>query len=67
MTRAKLNRLDGQKIGAAGLTRRDREIREMEDALRDSFKKNMTEDELEQLKMSEQHDKAALKALKAKK
>jgi hypothetical protein len=39
----------------------------MEDALRDSFKKNMTEDELEQLKMSEQHDKAAMKALKAKK
>ena len=67
LTRAKLNRLDGQKIGAAGLTRRDREIREMEDALRDSFKKNMTADELEQLTMSEQHDKAALKALKAKK
>ena len=64
---AKLNRLDGQKIVAAGLTRRDREIREMEDALRDSFKKNMTADELEQLTMSEQHDKAALKALKAKK
>jgi hypothetical protein len=67
LTRAKLNRLDGQKIETEGLTRRDREIREMEDALRDSFKKNMTEDELEQLKMSEQHDKAAMKALKAKK
>ena len=67
LTRSKLNRLDGLKIETEGLTRRDREIREMEDALRDSFKKNMTEDELEQLKMSEQHDKAAMKALKAKK
>jgi hypothetical protein len=35
LTRSKLKRLDGQMVGTQGLNKRDREIREIEDAIQD--------------------------------
>jgi hypothetical protein len=51
LTRAGLARLDGQSV--AHQNKRDREVIEMEDALRAQFKSAMTADELEQQKMLE--------------
>ena len=51
LTRAGLARLDGQSV--AHQNKRDREVIEMEDAIRAQIKSRMTADELEQLEMLE--------------
>lgn len=58
LTRAGLNRLDGRKIGTQGLTPRDKEIRKLEDAILAKARSEMTPDELEQLELLEEHEKA---------
>lgn len=60
LTRAKLKRLDGQLIGTQGLTKRDREIREMEDAIQQKSESEMDEYEREQLELLREHEKAVL-------
>lgn len=60
LTRAKLKRLDGQLIGTQGLTQRDREIREMEDAIQQKSESEMDEYEREQLELLREHEKAVL-------
>lgn len=59
LTRAGLRRMDGQAVGHQN--KRDREVAEMEDALRARFKSEMTADELEQQEMLEDLDKQARK------
>ena len=54
LTRAGFNRVDG--FSNRGLSKRDREIRAMEDALRERFEAEMTDDEREQLELSREHD-----------
>lgn len=54
LTRAGFNRVDG--LSNRGLTKRDREIRAMEDALRGQFEAEMTDDEREQLELSREHN-----------
>lgn len=56
LTRAGLRRMDGKAVGFK--SKRDREVAEMEDAIRAKIRANMTADELEQLVMSEAHEKA---------
>jgi hypothetical protein len=56
LTRAGLARLDGQSV--AHQNKRDREVIEMEDAIRGQIKSRMTADELEQLKMLEDLERA---------
>ena len=60
LTRAKLKRLDGVMIGTQGLTQRDREIREMEDAIQQKSESEMDEYEREQLELLREHEKAVL-------
>jgi Tfp pilus assembly protein PilN len=60
LTRAGLRRLDGQQIGLQGLTQRDREIREMEDAIQQKAESEMNEYEREQLELLREHEKAVL-------
>jgi hypothetical protein len=59
LTRAGLRRLDGQSIGAQGLTTRDREIRAMEDAILQPAENESDDDEREQLELMQEHEKAA--------
>ena len=56
LTRADLRRLDGQDVRY--LSKRDKEVNEMEDALRAKIRANLTAAELEQVALSEQHDEA---------
>lgn len=58
LTRAGLRRLDGQPIGTEGLTRRDREIRAMEDALLEKAVSEMSDYEREQYELGQEHEKA---------
>ena len=58
LTRAGLRRLDGEMIGTQGLTPRDKEIREMEEAIQQRARSEMTPEELEQLELLEEHEKA---------
>lgn len=58
LTRAGLRRMDGQKIGTEGLTRRDREIREMEEAIMKKAVSEMDEYEREQYELSQAYEKA---------
>lgn len=60
LTRAGLKRLDGVMIGAQGLTQRDREIRAMEDAIRDKAHSELDDYEREQLELLREHEKAVL-------
>ena len=60
LTRAGLRRLDGVMIGAQGLTQRDREIRAIEDAIRDKAHSELDDDEREQLELLREHEKAVL-------
>lgn len=60
LTRAGLRRLDGQLIGAQGLTTRDREIREMEDAILQRAESEMDDYEREQLALLREYEKAVL-------
>jgi hypothetical protein len=58
LTRAGLRRMDGQKIGTEGLTRRDREIKEMEEAIMNKAVSEMDEYEREQYELSQAYEKA---------
>ena len=58
LTRAGLRRMDGQKVGTEGLSRRDREIREMEDAILKKTVSEMDEYEREQYELSQEYEKA---------
>ena len=60
MTRAGLRRMDGQAIGLQGLTKRDREIRAMEDAILQKAESEMDDYEREQLELLREHEKAVL-------
>lgn len=50
--------MDGQKVGAEGLTQRDKEIREMEDAILKKAVSEMDEYEREQYELSQEYEKA---------
>ncbi len=58
LTRAGLRRMDGQMVGTEGLSRRDREIREMEDAILKKAVSEMDEYEREQYELSQEYEKA---------
>jgi hypothetical protein len=60
MTRAGLRRMDGQAIGLQGLTKRDREIRAMEDVILKRAVSEMDDYEREQLELLREHEKAVL-------
>jgi hypothetical protein len=61
LTRADLNRLDGQLIGTQGLTARDREIRAMEDAIQHRAESEMDDYEREQLELAREYEEAVAK------
>lgn len=65
LTRADLRRLDGQDVRY--LSKRDKEVNEMEDALRAKIRANLTAAELEQVALSEQHDAATANRHRLKK
>ena len=58
LTRAGLRRLDGEMIGTQGLTPRDKEIREMEQQILQKARSEMTPEEVEQIELLEEHEKA---------
>lgn len=58
LTQAGLRRMDGQKIGTEGLTKRDKEIRAMEDAILKKAVSEMDDYEREQYELSQEHEKA---------
>lgn len=58
LTQAELRRMDGQKIGTEGLTRRDKEIRAMEDAILKKAVSEMDDYEREQYESSQEYEKA---------
>lgn len=58
LTRAGLQRMDGQEIGTAGLNERDRAIRQLEDALTERAKATMTAEELEQQQLLAEYERA---------
>ncbi len=60
LTRAGLGRLDGQLIGVQGLTKRDREIRAMEEAILQKAESELDDYEREQLELLREHEKAVL-------
>jgi hypothetical protein len=59
LTAAGLSRLDGNVVGH--LSKRDKEVWAMEDAIRAQIRKNMTPEELEQLEMLEEHERELAK------
>ncbi len=63
LTRAGLNRLDGARVNSA--SKRDREVRELDEILKAEIKKNMTKQELEQQEILREHE-ASLKRKKKK-
>jgi hypothetical protein len=52
--------MDGQAIGLQGLTKRDREIRAMEDEIQQKAESEMDDYEREQLELLREHEKAVL-------
>lgn len=58
LTRAGLRRLDGELIGTQGLSKRDKEVRAMEDAIQQKSESEMDEYEREQLELLREHEKA---------
>jgi hypothetical protein len=66
LTRAGLRRMDGQQVNRF-MTARDREVFKMEDSLRESFKNEMTAQELEQQVQINQQNSAVKRAGKARK
>jgi hypothetical protein len=58
MTRAGLRRMDGQQVGQQGLTKRDREIRAMEDELLEKALSEMDDYEREQYELEQEYEKA---------
>jgi hypothetical protein len=66
LTRAGLRRMDGQQVNRF-MTARDREVFKMEESLRESFKNEMTAQELEQQVQINQQNSAVKRAGKARK
>lgn len=66
LTRAGLRRMDGQQVNRF-MTARDKEVFKMEESLRESFKNEMTAQELEQQSLVKQQDGAVKRAGKARK
>ena len=62
LTRAGLRRLDSGLIGTVGLTKRDKEIRAMENALLEKAVSEMDNYEREQCDLAEEHEKALLES-----
>jgi soluble cytochrome b562 len=60
LTRAGLKRLDGAMIGTQGLNKRDREIRDLEDAIQQKNESELDDYEREQLELLREHEKAVL-------
>jgi soluble cytochrome b562 len=60
LTRSKLKRLDGAMIGTQGLNKRDREIRDLEDAIQQKSESELDDYEREQLELKREHEKAVL-------
>jgi len=60
LTRAGLKRLDGAMIGTQGLNKRDREIRDLEDAIQQKNESELDDYEREQLELKREHEKAVL-------
>jgi hypothetical protein len=58
LTRAGLRRLDGVFVGRQGLTKRDREIRELEDAMLQKAESELNDYEREQLELLREYEKA---------
>lgn len=58
LTRAGLRRMDGAQIGTQGLHPRDKAIRQMEDALMDRARSEMTAEELEQMELLQEYEKS---------
>jgi len=56
------NRIDGQSYSYSN--KRDREVNEMEDSLRQRFENGLSEEEKEQLELSREYDKAVAKRRK---
>jgi hypothetical protein len=56
LTRAGLKRVDGQVVGHQ--SKRDREVWEMEQQILGRIRSEMTPEELEQLELAEEHEKA---------
>lgn len=66
LTRSGLRRLDGLASESAGLTRRDKEIREMEEAILKDAESTLDQAELEQLDLLRQHEKAVAEKVRKK-
>ena len=64
LTRAGLVRFDGQMVGHLGLSKRDKEIRQMEQEIMDQARSKMTADELEQQEIWDEHERSVLKQRK---
>ena len=60
LTRAGLQRMDGSRVGAQRLSKRDAEIQAMETAIVAGAHSAMTADELEQLYLVQEHEKTVL-------
>jgi hypothetical protein len=60
LTRSGLKRLDGAMIGTQGLNKRDREIRDLEDAIQQKNESELDNYEREQLELLREHEKAVL-------
>jgi len=66
LTMAGLRRMDGKQVNRF-MTARDKEVFKMEESLRESFKSEMTAQELEQRSLLKQQDGAVKRAGKARK
>jgi hypothetical protein len=60
LTRSGLKRLDGVMIGTQGLNKRDREIRDLEEAIQQKNESELDDYEREQLELLREHEKAVL-------
>jgi hypothetical protein len=58
LTRAGLGRLDERVAAMQGLSKRDREVREMEDAIRHKAESELSDEEREQLELLREHERA---------
>jgi hypothetical protein len=58
LTRAGLRRLDGLAVSTLGLSKRDKEVREMEDAILHKAESELSEEERQQLELLREHERA---------
>ena len=64
LTRSHLRRLDGQTVGNLGLTKRDMEIRKLEEAIRRRTESDMKGEEREQAEILAEHEKVVIEKQK---